>query len=74
MGSEDFTIELWFRGNGKIPTTYAAFVSKWNTTGNQREWLLQYDPITQMLILWVSITGTDYTSTYYSIYPVTPLV
>jgi len=40
MGSSDFTVECWIRW--VTDPASARFVSKWTTTGDQREWRLGY--------------------------------
>lgn len=40
MGSVDFTIEFFLRGNGTTPTSETSFIGKYDFTTNNREWIV----------------------------------
>lgn len=41
LGSGDFDLDIWLRGNGTVPDTTDALISKWDATLNLREWSVQ---------------------------------
>ena len=60
MGNSDFCVEFWIAGDGAEPAGSEAFVSKWDTTSNRREWTVQYDAGQNRIVLFVSTTGSDF--------------
>lgn len=60
MGSGDFTIEFYYAGTGAEPGGNQAFLSKFNTTGNQREWSVEYQVTANTIICAVSRDGVEF--------------
>jgi hypothetical protein len=58
FGTGDFAVEFWFRGSGSDLGSLAAFVSKYNTGANQREWTVQYTNVTKEIVAFASTNGT----------------
>ena len=69
-GDITFTFAVWV----KLLSKEAAMglVSKWNTSGNQREYLLKYDQATDKFIFMVSSNGTAETSISAANFPTPP--
>lgn len=61
FGSGDFTVECFVRQTAE-PTGFEAYIAKWDTTSNQRQWTLQYDFSTDRIVFFVSTTGADFPS------------
>lgn len=60
FGSGDWAVEFYFKGGGSEPGSNIAQVSKWDTTGNQREWAVFYDATNHKVSGSVSTTGSDF--------------
>jgi len=65
--SGDFTVEFYMSGPGSEPSAYKAWISKWDTTGNQREWSVQYDYLNNQIVFFVSTTGSDFPAAYFDL-------
>lgn len=66
FGTSDFAVEFYFSGSGSEPSDFAAFVSKWNTS-SQREWSIQYDPSTNLIIGFVSGNGVGFSQASFNL-------
>ena len=42
IGADDFSVEAWVRWSADPTTSAETIVGKWTTTGDQREWILDY--------------------------------
>lgn len=60
-GNVDFAVGCWVK-LGTLTGTTQAIVGKYNTSGNQREWFLQYDHASSKFGLIVSSNGTSTTT------------
>jgi hypothetical protein len=56
FGNEDFTIELWTRNVGE-PIGTSAWLSKWDNSISERQWLVLYDLGNNKIILYMSLDG-----------------
>lgn len=76
IGSGDCTVECFIRGDGAEPGSFRSFVAKWNTTGNQRQWALNYDHASNRIIFYTSTTGADFPEAYFDLdtFDITPSV
>jgi len=60
-GSQDFCIEAWVRGDGTDPSEqYAVIASKWDATGNQKEFELVYDHVINKISAYFSLNGSTH--------------
>lgn len=60
FGDGDWTIEFYYAGTGAEPGGNVAFVAKLATTGNQREWAVEYQVTANTIIMAVSRDGTEF--------------
>lgn len=60
-GSGDFTVECWIKGSDP-GSNFVAWVSKWDTTGNERQWSLQWDHNNDRVVFFCSTDGSDFPS------------
>lgn len=61
FGSSDWAVEFWYAGRGDEPTAAnVAFVSKYHTGANQREWTVQYDSAGNNIVGFASTNGTGF--------------
>ncbi len=60
FGKLDFTIEFWVRFTAE-PGSDEALIAKWDTSGDDA-WMIQYNPTTNVMIGFVSTTGSDFPS------------
>ncbi len=64
FGIYDFTVEFWTRQTAE-PSGNIAYISKYDTTGNERQWTVQYDPTSNRIVGFHSTNGTDFSETYF---------
>lgn len=60
----DWTVEFWSRMIAE-PGSNITWISKWDITGNQRQWTIQYDPISNRVVCFVSTTGSNFPESYF---------
>jgi len=59
FGTNDFTIEFWTRMTAE-PTDNHVWISKYDSTTNERQWSVYFDFTNNRVAMHTSTTGTDY--------------
>lgn len=72
FASGDMAVEFWYAGNGAEPSDLVAFVSKYDSSTNQREWSVQYDRVTKQIVFFASSNGTAFVSAVFAFDGISP--